>query len=147
MNSRKWTHDEKILDPFEVQDDWFEVQLGTWQLLITDNIPRGQRDRARFTLDRLRLDTGDDAVRVRRDYYDDFITGDFTLTALTRVAPLVARAVKRVLEPLQPPLDEAQHYCQFLVGEISVIKLEKDAPIIAGVVRSRLPGCSRRFPV
>jgi hypothetical protein len=144
INSRKSTHDQAILDPFEVQDDWFEVQLGTWQLLITDNLPPDQRMRAEFTLEKLGLGSGDDAVRTRRIYYDEFAKGGSTLQSLDKSVPLVARAVRSFLEKLTPVPDEHDSYREFLNGEITITKLERDAPRIASIVRTELPPCSAR---
>ena len=45
INSRKHTRDDQILDPFEVEDGWFEVQLGSWQLMMTPIIPQNRRER------------------------------------------------------------------------------------------------------
>ena len=144
MNSRKGTCDEKILDPFEVQDGWFEVQLGTWQLLMTNKIPPSQRELAEFTLRQLCLGSSDDAVAERRYFYDLLAGGTFTLAALGENVPLVARAVTNVLEKLVPPPEEDSHYREFLAGDINITKLERDAPCIAATVRAQLPQCSAR---
>jgi hypothetical protein len=142
MNSRKWTFDERILDPFEVQDGWFEVQLGSWQLLITDRIPESKRERAGFTLEQLQLGTGDDVTSARRFAYDRFANGEFTLIALNVHAPLVFTAVMHALDRLVPVPDEEERYSEFLAGEISITSLERDAPRIAANVRAELPPCS-----
>ncbi len=39
LNARKNKFDEDMLDPFEVQGDWFRVSLPDMQLLPTDRIP------------------------------------------------------------------------------------------------------------
>jgi len=45
--SREW------LAPYEVQDDWFELELLTLELRLTDNIPDKIRSVAEETLKRL----------------------------------------------------------------------------------------------
>ena len=45
LNQKKGKH--KILDPFEVGDDWFEVLLPSLQLVITPNVPRRKRKLSR----------------------------------------------------------------------------------------------------
>ena len=53
LNQKKWKH--VILDPFDVQNEWFEIQLPDLQLLMTDRIPERLRDLAEFTLMKLGL--------------------------------------------------------------------------------------------
>jgi len=64
------THDDnKILDPFEVEDGWFEIQLPDLQLVITDSVPQAQRERAKYTLKRLRLTNDTNLIGQRMAYY------------------------------------------------------------------------------
>lgn len=35
VNGSKGTHDDKVLDPFEVQNGWFEVLVPSMQLVVT----------------------------------------------------------------------------------------------------------------
>jgi hypothetical protein len=139
INSRKHTLDDQILDPFEVQDGWFEVQLGSWQLIMTEAIPQDERDRAQFTMDHLQIQTGRDALNDRRMHYRMFLEGQATLAALQSHAPLVYRAVKEALTKLQPFAGEQECYREFLKGHINIHKLECNAPKIAGAVREELP--------
>jgi len=53
LNGRKWKH--LILDPFEVQDDWFELLQPSLQLVLTDRVPSDIRPQAEFTLKKLGL--------------------------------------------------------------------------------------------
>ncbi len=139
INSRKHTFDDQILDPFEVRDGWFEVQLGSWQLMTTNAIPQDKRDRAQFTMDQLDIQTGRDALNLRRRHYKMFLNGQATLATLCCNAPLVCRAVKSALIKLQPSPDEEHCFREFLAGDITIEKLERDAPETAAAVREELP--------
>lgn len=95
INCSKGTEDEKVLDPLEVQDDWFQVLLPSLQLVLTDRIPAEQRQRAQYTLERLHLRDDERVIRQRRAWYSEFESGGISLNELERVAPLIARAVRR----------------------------------------------------
>jgi hypothetical protein len=95
VNSCKGTYDDRILDPFEVEDDWFEVQLPDLQLVLTDRVPMELREKAEFTLNQLQLQNSDWIIAQRADYYDDYLDGKITLELIERDAPLVARAIRK----------------------------------------------------
>lgn len=86
-----------MLDPFEVQDDWFEVDIPSLVLRMTDAIPPALRNKAKFTLDRKGLDLqqGRASIRLRREWYELHRSGALMLEGLQRCAPLVARAVEK----------------------------------------------------
>jgi hypothetical protein len=95
LNQKKGKH--KILDPFEVGDDWFEVLLPSLQLVITPNVPRRKRKLAEFTLEKLGLRDSEVVVRYRREWFKMYQERKLTLDGLRQSAPLVARAVEREL--------------------------------------------------
>lgn len=95
VNSCKGTFDARILDPFDVQDDWFEIQLPSLQLILTANVPASHLARAQFTLQQLQLQDGDWIIEERAYYYEAFQRGDMTLAQLDQSAPLIARAIRR----------------------------------------------------
>ena len=89
INKYKSTHDERILDPFEVQDEWFEVLIPSMQLVLTDRIPEDQRERAEFTLKQLRLRGGRDdewIVQLRRSWYQRYLNKRVNLDGLSITA-------------------------------------------------------------
>ncbi len=109
INSSKGTHDAAILDPFAVQDDWFEVDLLTMQLLPTAAIPTAEQARADFTLQQLKLRDGTKVKRQRRAWYDQFKAGTFgpapgAIDNLRVFAPQVAAAIEKwqAANPGQP---------------------------------------------
>jgi hypothetical protein len=95
VNSCKGTYDDRILDPFEVEDDWFEVQTPDLQLVLTDRVPPELREKAEFTLRQLQLQNSEWIMEQRADYYDAYWDGEMTLSRIEKEAPLVARAIVR----------------------------------------------------
>ena len=102
VNGSKGNHDDKVLDPFEVQDGWFEVLLPSMQLVTTNNLPPALADKAKFTLNQLRLRNGTKVVRSRKRWYQQFTNGTLTLEGLKSNAPLVAKAVTKLQTAYQP---------------------------------------------
>ncbi len=95
INSSKKTADDTVLDPFEVGDGWFEILLPSLQLVVTDNIPPGLRQKAEYTLKRLHLGDDERVIHQRREWYRMYQTGELTLAGLYRKAPLIASAVEK----------------------------------------------------
>lgn len=95
INSSKGTLDNQILDPFEIQNEWFEIILPSLQLVLTDAVPDEERQRAEFTLNRLRLRDDERVIRQRQQWYAMYLEGRITLAGLEIVAPLIARAVRK----------------------------------------------------
>jgi len=104
VNSYKGTHDDKILDPFEIQPGWFEVQLPSMLLKRTDLVPPALRAKADFTLKQLRLVNGYKVRRNRRRWYEDHKDRGLPLANLADYAPLVADAVTQWINSKGLPL-------------------------------------------
>jgi hypothetical protein len=96
LNGKKWKH--VVLDPFVVQDGWFEIQLPSLQLRMTDAIPQQHRDLAAFTIKRLGLRDSEVVVRYRQEWFRMYRDGKLTLDGLRDVAPLIAQAVQKDLD-------------------------------------------------
>lgn len=95
INSSKGTLDDQVLDPFDLGEDWFEILLPSLQLVLTNKVPPQQRQKAEFTLERLRLRDDERVLRQRQQWYQLYLDGDLTLQGLEKKAPLIARAVKK----------------------------------------------------
>lgn len=108
LNSRKSTLDAQVLDPFDVEDDWFEVELPTL-ILRSVNVPADRFDSARLTLERLELETGSRSLELRWEWYEEHRSGRLNLDGLRRAAPLVAAAVERWIASDIGPLPEIPH--------------------------------------
>jgi hypothetical protein len=93
-SAKKPSWDGKLLDPFEVQDGWFEILLPSLQLVIADIPDEAMRARAEFTLEKLHLQNGEDVVRQRQEWMKMYEEG-LPLDILRKVAPLLARAVEK----------------------------------------------------
>ena len=107
-SSKSALRSDQVLDPFEVEQGWFEVLLPSCQMVMTSRCPPELRDRAQTMLKRLRLGDGEDVVRYRQEWYRMYCEGELTLDGLARKAPLIARAIQkhaqqRVVEPISPP--------------------------------------------
>jgi len=82
------------LDPYEIQDDWFELDLLTLVLRLTDNIPKDIRPIAEETLERLKLRDGSAIIRQREAWYQMYQEG-LPIEVLHKKAPLIARAIEK----------------------------------------------------
>lgn len=66
INSSKQNADDTVLDPFQVEDGWFEILLPSLQLIVSDAVPEHEKDRAKYTLTRLHLRDDERVIRQRR---------------------------------------------------------------------------------
>ncbi len=85
------------LDPYEIEDNWFELDLLTLELKLTDNIPDEIRPIAEETLARLKLDKGTAIIRQREAWYQMYQEG-LPIEMLHKKAPLIAQAIERERE-------------------------------------------------
>jgi hypothetical protein len=141
VNRAKGTWDSRILDPFEVQDDWFEILLPTLELVaVEERIPLERRTDARFTLKTLDLGDGDDILAARLAWYEPFAQGMVDLQYLSEKAPLIARAVRKRLAALNPAAfdDEWTYLRSFLEGDCPLKVLRKNAPRLAEAIDAAL---------
>ena len=83
-----------LLDPFEVQQGWFEVDLPSLQLRLTNAVPPELRERAEFTLKRLPLRDDERVIRQRRAWLEMYEQGT-PLDVIAQKAPLIAQAIRR----------------------------------------------------
>jgi hypothetical protein len=106
INKSKQTLDGSVLDPYEIEDGWFEIILPSLQLRVTDDVPPSHRPRAEFTLTRLRLRDDERVLRQRREWLRMYETGEIDLAGLHKKAPLIAAAVEK--ERTSPPQTAAR---------------------------------------
>lgn len=95
MNSIKRTADDAVLDPYEIQNGWFEILLPSLQMRVTADVPAQYRARAEATLSLLKLRDDERLVRWRQSWYAMHVAGELSLEGLERVAPLIAAAVRK----------------------------------------------------
>ncbi|MFO0757500.1 MAG: hypothetical protein U0359_13470 [Byssovorax sp.] len=94
-SSKKSLSSTQIVDPFDVENGWFEVQLPSLQLVLTDRVPAAFRGRAALMLERLHLGQDERIVRQRREWYRMYQAGELTFEGLVKKAPLIATAIKK----------------------------------------------------
>lgn len=139
INSVKGAADDRVLDPFEVGDDWFEIQLPSLQMIATDRIPPEQRDRADFTLDRLKLRAGPQLIRQRSSWYSAFLKGGLSLAGLYTFTPMIARAVEKRLQRIElRETSKEALFRSFLASERTLLGIAKEAPGLHELVLATL---------
>lgn len=95
INSKKQNlPSAKLLDPFEVQDDWFELGWPDLQLRVTERCPAELRERAEFMICRLGLRDDERVLRLRRQWVEQFERGRASIELLDELVPLVARMLR-----------------------------------------------------
>jgi hypothetical protein len=94
LNSSKRNADAAVLDPYEVGDGWFEILLPSLQMAVTNAVPAKYREKANFTLKRLKLRDGERIIRWRKSWYDAYLSDKLTIDGLRWFAPLIAAAVE-----------------------------------------------------
>lgn len=96
INSSKSKRRSKdLLDPFEVGEGWFEIDLPSLQLKLTDAVPPEYRARAEYTLRNLPIRDDERVIRQRRAWYELYEQGMLNLDGLRKMAPLIAAAVEK----------------------------------------------------
>jgi len=95
LNSSKQNLDRRVLDPFKVRNEWFEIDLASLHLCLTPAVPARIRPVAEYTLQRLKFDYGRRVVGQRTVYLHLFEQGAMELAGVDREAPLLAMAVRR----------------------------------------------------
>ncbi len=92
-SSKKKLRASEVLDPFEVEDDWFEVLLPSLELVATAALPSAFATQAKTMLKRLGND--ERVMRQRRAWHKRYQLQQISLDVLAEFAPLIARAVEK----------------------------------------------------
>jgi len=71
MNARKGVF-EDVLDPFEVEDGWFVLELSSLEVLPHADLPAHMRDAVQKTIERLRLNDAE-CIKARAEHYDAYL--------------------------------------------------------------------------
>jgi len=101
MNSCKREF-EDVLDPFEVGDDWFELEFLFLQVRPAAHLPDDIREAVQSTIDRLKLSEAE-CCRERAYWYECWRNGDVSDMHVKRSAPFIFReAVRQDLVPRIP---------------------------------------------
>jgi hypothetical protein len=91
--SKKALPSAGLLDPFDVEDDWFEIILPSLQLVLTAAVPADKVAQAQTMLTRLHLGHDERVMKQRREWYRLYQEAGLPLAELAKKAPLIARAI------------------------------------------------------
>lgn len=93
MNSRKGDA-VHVLDPFEVEDGWFVLELVAFQVLPAGGLADPTATRVEDTIERLRLND-EECCGAREEYAEEYWRENVTLDYVARRAPFVANELRR----------------------------------------------------
>jgi len=102
-SSKQHVVSTEILDPYEVEEGWFEILLPTLELVVTSKVPPEKRARAEQTLKSLPIGRDERAIKRRGVYYDGYLKKEFDLALLRKQAPLLAAAIEKQLAARPTP--------------------------------------------
>ena len=94
MNARKGAAAD-VLDPFEVKEGWFALELVGFQVVPGCGLPDDVAKAVANTIERLRLNDPTTCCEAREEYAEDYWNGDIVFDYLMRHAPFVARELRR----------------------------------------------------
>jgi hypothetical protein len=93
MNGRKNDYRD-VLDPFEVDDSWFRIELVGYQVIPAPHLPEDIETRVQATIDRLKLNDYE-CLKLRETYATAYHEGDISPHFLRQRAPFLAREIER----------------------------------------------------
>ena len=86
---------EDVLDPFEVEDGWFQLELVGFQVRPAPGLPAEQVTAIDATIERLDLNRPELLER-REELVTDYQSQDLTLRIVQRESPFIARELQRL---------------------------------------------------
>jgi hypothetical protein len=84
-----------ILDPFDVDNDWFEIDIPSCLLKPKAGLPNDLRSQINATINSIRLNLDDYYVQERCNILIDYAKGEISLNFLKRRYPFLAKEVER----------------------------------------------------
>lgn len=93
MNARKGVV-AQVLDPFEVEDGWFQLELVRFQLIPAPDLASELAARIETTIQLLGLND-EECKQTRARWYEDYQAGHVSLPYVERRFPLLARELHR----------------------------------------------------
>ena len=86
---------QTILDPFEVEDDWFLMDIPDCLLKPNPALPKDLRGQIAGTINSLRLNQDDNYVQERCNILMDYARGDVSHGFIQRRYPFIAKEITR----------------------------------------------------
>lgn len=93
INGRKWNNAD-MLDPFEIGEGWFQLELVGFQVMPNPALPAETRRAVDRTIQRLGLNAST-LCKAREEDAENYWTGDVTERILDRESPFVAAELRR----------------------------------------------------
>ncbi|MBI2302439.1 MAG: hypothetical protein HYU66_26335, partial [Armatimonadetes bacterium] len=93
MNERKHVF-EDVLDPFHVEDGWFQIEFVTFRVVPNRDLTDANRALVEATIERLRLNDGD-CRSSRQEEFEDYLHKGLSWTQLLKWSPFLAAEVAR----------------------------------------------------
>lgn len=94
VNNSKGNQAE-IIDPFEVENDWFYLDIPACLLRPNPTLDKSTRNRISGTINSLRLNQDDNYVQERCNILIEFARGDISENFLSRRYPFLSKEVAR----------------------------------------------------
>lgn len=85
---------QDALDPFAIEDGWFQLELVGFQVIANPELPTETRAKIEATIARLHLNA-DECRRHREDTVQAYTSHDISLRYMERRAPFIARELRR----------------------------------------------------
>ncbi|OUO49681.1 hypothetical protein B5F76_13440 [Desulfovibrio sp. An276] len=93
INSRKKSFTD-VLDPFEVKDGWFCLELVSGHIFPNPQLPASLQQKIQATIDRLKLDSSANN-EMRAKHYQFYCKGEVTKAFLKKYSPFVWKEAAR----------------------------------------------------
>jgi hypothetical protein len=84
-----------VLDPFEVMDDWFFLEIPTCLIKANPILDKALRSRINVTINSLALNSDDSFVQERCNILIEYAKGEISVGFLGRRYPFLAKEVRR----------------------------------------------------
>lgn len=95
VNSSKQNADDTVFDPWEIEFEWFEIQLPSMIMRVSAAAPHHIKNKLQFTLGRLPISDADEIIEYRAEYYQGYKDGEMTLDWIERKAPVLAASIRK----------------------------------------------------
>lgn len=94
VNSSKKNADDTVFDPWEIEFEWFEIQLPSMIMKVSSSAPPHIKAKLEFTLGRLPISDADEVIEYRAEYYEGYKDGEMTLDWVDKKAPVLAASIR-----------------------------------------------------
>ena len=85
----------EILDPFEVEDGWFQLDFPSCLIFANPDLHVDIRNKINRTIDKLHLNKNESMIDFRLNIVLSYINNDLTIEYLDQYYPFVSKEIKR----------------------------------------------------